>query len=98
MNWKIYSEVTALQAVVDVDTERKNLEKQAEELAACTDDESQEKLMDIYDRLDEMDADLAEKKAAEILHGLGFTKTMQNKKCKDFSGIFGVFNKIYRRL
>lgn len=88
MNLKLYSEVTALQAVVDVDTERKNLEKQAEELAACTDDESQEKLMDIYDRLDEMDADLAEKKAAEILHGLGFTKTMQNKKCKDFSGIF----------
>lgn len=92
MNLKLYSEVTALQAVVDVDTERKNLEKQAEELAACTDDESQEKLMDIYDRLDEMDADLAEKKAAEILHGLGFTKTMQNKKCKDFSGIFRVFN------
>ncbi|PAV91796.1 hypothetical protein WR25_18957 isoform A [Diploscapter pachys] len=80
------SEVTALQAVVDVDTERKNLEKQAEELAACADDESQEKLMDIYDRLEEMDADLAEKRAAEILHGLGFTKTMQNKKCKDFSG------------
>ena len=88
MNLKLYSEVTALQAVVDVDTERKNLEKQAEELAACADDESQEKLMDIYDRLDEMDADLAEKKAAEILHGLGFTKTMQSKKCKDFSGIF----------
>ncbi|PAV85591.1 hypothetical protein WR25_24968 [Diploscapter pachys] len=80
------SEVTALQAVVDVDTERKNLEKQAEELGACADDESQEKLMDIYDRLEEMDADLAEKRAAEILHGLGFTKTMQNKKCKDFSG------------
>ncbi|KJH43764.1 ABC transporter, ATP-binding protein [Dictyocaulus viviparus] len=80
------SNTTALQAVVDVDDERKELEHLAEELAGNDDDESQEKLMDIYDRLDEMDAELAEKKAAEILHGLGFTKTMQLKKCKDFSG------------
>ncbi|CAJ0577055.1 unnamed protein product, partial [Mesorhabditis spiculigera] len=77
---------TALQAVVDVDEERKHLEKLSEELAACDDDESQQKLMDIYERLDEMDADLAEAKAANILHGLGFSKTMQAKKCKDFSG------------
>uniref|UniRef100_A0A0N5AVH2 ATP-binding cassette sub-family F member 2 n=1 Tax=Syphacia muris TaxID=451379 RepID=A0A0N5AVH2_9BILA len=77
---------TALKAVCDVDVERKALEKQAEELAACDDDESHEKLMDIYDRLEEMDADLAETKAAEILHGLGFTKQMMLKKCKDFSG------------
>ncbi|XGW15710.1 hypothetical protein V3C99_001282 [Haemonchus contortus] len=80
------SNITALQAVVDVDTERKELEHLAEELAGNDDDESQERLMDIYDRLDEMDAALAEKRAAEILHGLGFTKTMQMKKCKDFSG------------
>ncbi|CAI5444967.1 unnamed protein product [Caenorhabditis angaria] len=80
------SEMTALQAVIDVDTERKELEHLAEHLASMTDDESQEKLMDIYERLDEMDSALAEKRAAEILHGLGFTKTMQMKKCKDFSG------------
>ncbi|EGT45679.1 CBN-ABCF-2 protein [Caenorhabditis brenneri] len=80
------SEMTALQAVVDVDSVRKDLEHLAEQLAGETDEESQEKLMDVYERLDEMDAELAEKKAAEILHGLGFTKTMQMKKCKDFSG------------
>uniref|UniRef100_A0A1I7XSJ9 ABC transporter domain-containing protein n=1 Tax=Heterorhabditis bacteriophora TaxID=37862 RepID=A0A1I7XSJ9_HETBA len=80
------SNMTALQAVIDVDSQRKELEHLAEELAGNHDDESQEKLMDIYERLDEMDASLAEKKAAEILHGLGFTKTMQMKKCKDFSG------------
>ena len=28
----------------------------------------------------------AEARAGRILHGLGFTKQMQNKKCKDFSG------------
>ncbi|GMR42215.1 hypothetical protein PMAYCL1PPCAC_12410 [Pristionchus mayeri] len=80
------SNMTALQAVVDVDSERKALDKKAEELATCDDEESQEKLMDIYERLDEMDADKAEMKAANLLHGLGFTKTMQMKPCKDFSG------------
>ncbi|VDO27856.1 unnamed protein product [Brugia timori] len=76
----------ALKVVCDVDEQRKALEKQAEELAASSDDESQEKLLDIYDRLEEMDADRAEVKAAEILHGLGFTRQMMLKKCKDFSG------------
>jgi len=42
--------------------------------------------MDLYERLDEMSAETAEKRAAAILHGLGFTKEMQQKKAKDFSG------------
>lgn len=42
--------------------------------------------MDVYDRLDDLGADTAEAKAAFILHGLGFTHTMMEKKCKDFSG------------
>lgn len=82
------SEHSALKAVIDVDKERIKLEKLSEELASCEDDESQQQLMDIYERLDEMDADKAEVKAAEILHGLGFTRTMMLKKCKDFSGWF----------
>jgi len=52
--------------------------------------ESQEQLMDVYERLDDISADTAEARAANILHGLGFTKAMQNQKTKDFSG-----NKIY---
>lgn len=77
---------TALEAVLDVDRERARLEALADELATCEDDEAQEQLMDIYERLDEMGADKAKAKAAYILHGLGFTKEMQQKKCKDFSG------------
>ena len=46
----------------------------------------QARLMDIYERLDDMDADKAKARAAMLLHGLGFTTFMQNKKCKDFSG------------
>lgn len=48
--------------------------------------ESQEQLMDVYERLDEISADTAEARAANILHGLGFTREMQSKKTKDFSG------------
>ena len=50
------------------------------------DEESQEYLMEVYERLDELGADTAEMKASGILHGLGFNKEMQAKKCKDFSG------------
>ena len=80
------SEKTALEAVLDVDQERIRLEALAEELAHYADEESQEQLMDIYERLDEIGADTAMTKAAYILNGLGFTKAMQQKKCKDFSG------------
>ncbi|XP_065349570.1 ATP-binding cassette sub-family F member 2 isoform X2 [Cloeon dipterum] len=80
------SEKNALQCVMEVDEERVRLEKLAEELVACEDEEAQEQLMDIYERLDDMNADTAEARAANILHGLGFTREMQLKKCKDFSG------------
>lgn len=80
------SEKTALQAVLDVDQERLRLEKLAEELVQCEGEEAQEQLLDVYDRLDDICADKAEMKAAYILHGLGFTTEMQQKKCKDFSG------------
>lgn len=62
------------------------MEKQAEELATCEDDESQEQLMDVYERLDEMSADQAEARASRLLFGLGFDKNMQAKMAKDFSG------------
>ena len=39
-------------------------------------------LMDIYDRLDEMDAATAESRAANILFGLGFTSDMQRNKVR----------------
>ena len=42
--------------------------------------------MDIYERLDDMNADTAEARAAHILHGLGFTAKMQQTPTKDFSG------------
>jgi len=80
------SEKTALEAVMEADEERIRLEKLAEELATLEDDDTQEYLMEVYERLDELGAETAEAKASHILKGLGFTKEMQNKQCKDFSG------------
>lgn len=71
---------TALECVMEVDEERLKLEKLAEDLATREDDESQDQLMDVYERLDDMSADQAEAKAARLLHGLGFTKEMQRKQ------------------
>jgi ATP-binding cassette subfamily F protein 2 len=80
------SEKSALQCVMEVDEERIRLEKLSEELAQCDDDEAQEQLMDVYERLEDISADTAGTRAAYVLHGLGFDKHMQQKKCKDFSG------------
>ena len=81
------SEKTALQCVMEVNNEKIRLEKEAEELTSRTEDErSHERLLDIYERLDELEAGKAETAASRLLHGLGFTPQMQVTKTKDFSG------------
>merc|ERR1719334_1953809 len=80
------SEKTALEAVMEADEERIKLEKLAETLALEEDEESQDYLMQVYERLDDLGADTAESRAAHLLMGLQFTPAMQQKKCKDFSG------------
>ncbi|XP_044505785.1 ABC transporter F family member 1-like [Mangifera indica] len=79
------SDMSALEAVICCDEERMKLEKDAEALAG-QDDGGGEQLERIYERLETMDAATAEKRAAEILYGLGFNKVMQAKKTRDFSG------------
>jgi len=48
--------------------------------------EAQERLLEVYERLEELDVSTAEVRAAEILHGLGFSASMMQEKCKNFSG------------
>merc|ERR1712241_1006906 len=43
-------------------------------------------LMSVYERLDDIGAETAKARAANILHGLQFDAAMQEKQCKDFSG------------
>merc|ERR1711972_50578 len=63
---------------------RKVLEAQADHLQEI--DPESPFLMEIYERLDDLDVDKAEGTASRILTGLGFNKVMQNKALKDFSG------------
>lgn len=79
------TDMTSLEAVMNCDEERLKLEKEAEALAA-QDDGGGEALDRIYERLELLDAATAEKRAAEILFGLGFSKKMQAQKTRDFSG------------
>ncbi|KAF9684785.1 hypothetical protein SADUNF_Sadunf04G0154300 [Salix dunnii] len=79
------SDMSSLEAVISCDEERLKLEKEVEVLVA-KDDGGGEALDRIYERLEAMDASTAEKRAAEILYGLGFNKQMQAKKTRDFSG------------
>jgi len=78
---------TALECVMEVSKEKVRLEKEAEALAARPDDDvAHERLMDIYERLDELDSAKAEVTASRLLHGLGFTPIMQATATQDFSG------------
>ncbi|KAJ4883698.1 ABC transporter F family member 1 [Raphanus sativus] len=79
------TDMTSLEAVMSCDEERLKLEKEIETLVE-QDDGGGERLDTIYERLEVMDSSTAEKRAAEILFGLGFDKEMQAKKTKDFSG------------
>lgn len=87
------SEMTALEAVMAVDTERASLERTAAEIEeSITGEDTPEqtelsmRLAEIYERLEEMGAATAEARASQILFGLGFDTKMQAKKCKAFSG------------
>ncbi|KNA22931.1 hypothetical protein SOVF_029420 [Spinacia oleracea] len=79
------SDMSALEAVICCDEERVKLEQEVEILVA-QDDGGGERLERVYERLEALDVATAEKRAAEILHGLGFDKMMQGKKTRDFSG------------
>ncbi len=46
-----------------------------------------ERLEAIYDRLDEIDPNTFEARAAELLHGLGFEKHMMERKTKVRPGL-----------
>ena len=81
------SDVSALKAVLAVDTEKALLEKEMEALISKEEDDAiGARLEEIYQRLDELDADTAESRAGKILFGLGFTPEMQLRPTSSFSG------------
>jgi len=79
-------DLSALDAVVYVaKQEIARLEAESDKLMEVEGPES-EALQLIYERLDELDPNLLETRAGELLAGLGFSKTQVQKKTKDLSG------------
>ncbi|KAM9224713.1 ATP-binding cassette sub-family F member 3 [Dugong dugon] len=81
----------ALQSVLESDTMREDLLRQERELNAQIASgraESSEaaQLVEIYARLEEIEADKAPARASVILAGLGFTPAMQQQPTREFSG------------
>ncbi|KAG9455541.1 hypothetical protein H6P81_000049 [Aristolochia fimbriata] len=83
-------EKTALEAVVSANEELVTLRRQVAELQNSAEEEEEddagEKLAELYERLQIMGSDAAEAQASKILAGLGFTKEMQARPTKSFSG------------
>eukprot|EP01134_Creolimax_fragrantissima_P004403 CFRG4403T1 len=78
--------VNALQAVVNfVELEHARLEKEEEDIMD-KDGPDSPLLDDIYRRLDELDPSTFQKRAGELLFGLGFSHKMMLKETKDLSG------------
>ncbi|CAK9217048.1 unnamed protein product [Sphagnum jensenii] len=91
-------ERTALEAVVSADEELMSLRSEAARLQELTlkDEDELEKdddaanagdqLTAVYERLQAIGADAAEARGSKILAGLGFSKDMQGRTTKSFSG------------
>jgi ATP-binding cassette, subfamily F, member 1 len=81
---------SALQAVVSADEELMKLRAEAQSLSEADDkdsaDEDGDRLAEIYESLQLKGSDAAEARASKILAGLGFTKEMQARPTKSFSG------------
>lgn len=81
------SDMSALDAVLAVNTEKEMLEKELERLTESEQDDTvAQRLDEVYARLDELDADTAESRAGKILFGLGFSPEMQSRPTSSFSG------------
>lgn len=86
----IADDTPAIEVVLQADKKRLDLLKEKDQLEADMKKKNKEvdmdRLQDIYDELKAIGADKAEPKARRILAGLGFTREMQGRATKNFSG------------
>ena len=85
----VADDYTAVESVIRADTKLIELQEECKKLEKCFhagDINVQDQLNDVYAELKALNADSAEPKARRILAGLGFTKEMQNRATKNFSG------------
>ena len=77
---------SAVDCVIDtVKLEKERLEALEEDIMSTTGPEDP-RLEAVYEKLDKMDPLTFEKRAGELLYGLGFSQTMMKRQTKDMSG------------
>ncbi|KAL7044390.1 hypothetical protein ACKWTF_001902 [Chironomus riparius] len=85
----VADDYSAVETVLRADFKRTALLEEAKDLEAETEKGNlkvQDRLNDVYAELKAIGADSAEPRARRILAGLGFSKSMQNRATKNFSG------------
>uniref|UniRef100_A0A8D9AVA0 ATP-binding cassette sub-family F member 1 n=2 Tax=Cacopsylla melanoneura TaxID=428564 RepID=A0A8D9AVA0_9HEMI len=83
----VADDLTAVDSVLKADVKRTELLAECAKLeAAPYSEEQQEKLKEVYEELKAIGADSAEPRARRILAGLGFSRSMQDRATKNFSG------------
>lgn len=85
----VADDYSAVETVLRADVKRTQLLDESKQLEADIENGNlkvQERLNDVYAELKAIGADSAEPRARRILAGLGFSKSMQNRATKNFSG------------
>lgn len=85
----VADDFTAVETVLNADVKRTSLLEESKKLEAEIENGNlsvQERLNEVYAELKAIGADSAEPRARRILAGLGFSKSMQNRATKHFSG------------
>ncbi|CAG0914804.1 unnamed protein product [Notodromas monacha] len=85
----VVEEIPAVEVVLKADVKRTALLEEAKTLEALQekgDTKVTGRLNEVYDELKAIGADSAEPRARRILAGLGFSKSMQDRKTNQFSG------------
>lgn len=85
----VADDYSAVETVLRADIKRTSLLEESKKLEADIEDGNlsvQDRLNEVYAELKAIGADSAEPRARRILAGLGFSKSMQNRATKNFSG------------
>jgi ATP-binding cassette, subfamily F, member 1 len=86
----VADDFTAVETVLKADVKRTTLLDECKDLEAkieqTGDLELNERLLEVYAELKAIGAESADARARRILAGLGFSKSMQNRATKNFSG------------
>ena len=77
---------SALEAVVAADEELTALRAEQARLEASNNADDNDRLVEVYEKLNLRDSDAARSRASKILAGLGFDQAMQARSTKSFSG------------